>query len=248
MLRRTVVLALAATLATACAGDPREPSGGGPMPARGTVVSGEMAIGPRRIPLPPGSWRVISAGTDHARTDRGGGGIQTNIQNAVLVQERDGRAAGVILVQTAREVGVHWGPFGACLGDTIARDTVSAVEHNVDCQEVALHAAGRGPNTPPYLLPLYEEGERRPGWIPPRWLGVAYAISRRNDMLSLVYRFDPVVFAPSTAAGPTTWNAGTLTAEQQAFVDRLVAWMRRERGAVNAGFNGQPPAPPTSVP
>ncbi|MBR0641370.1 YajG family lipoprotein [Plastoroseomonas hellenica] len=92
--------------ATPVATPPAEvPLGGG--------VQREFRFAGRTIPLPPGPWRVVHLGRRQARTNQGAGNIQTTVHDAVLVQERQGRAAGVIVASTASEIGVQWGPFGA---------------------------------------------------------------------------------------------------------------------------------------
>lgn len=218
-----------------------------PMPAAappaevplGGGVQREFRLANRTIPLPPGPWRVVHLGRRQGRTDRGAGNIQTTLHDAVLVQERGGRAAGVIVASTASEIGVHWGPFGICQGGALTRTITSAIERNVDCQGVLTWRADFSPSNPPYMLPLYAEGSNRPGWIPQFWVAASYAFSDNSEYFTLQYRFDPAVYAPEARRDLQVWRNGFMAPPEQQFVDRLTRWVDGSRQAVRAGYRGQ---------
>jgi hypothetical protein len=205
----------------------------------GGGVQREFRFAGRTIPLPPGPWRVVHLGRRRARTDRGSGNIQTMLHDVVLVQERQGRAAGVIVASTASEIGVQWGPFGICQGGALSRTITSAVERSVDCQGVLTWRAELTSGTPAHLAPLYAEASSRAGWLPPFWVAASYAFSDSTEYLSLQYRFDPAVYAPDARRELQAWRTGFMGPPEQQFVERLTRWVDGSRQAVRAGYRGQ---------
>lgn len=219
----------------------------GAMPAMaqpGSPVEGLLNLGPKIVPLPPGPWRVLYQAAERGRTAEGNMGTVTH--RAVLVQERGNQAAAIVIAHAAQEVGTAWNPFGICVNaNAIARQIQSAVRGALDCRGQVLIGSGRGTGTPAYLNALYDEGERRPGWMPPRWVSAQFVVSEQMHMVSVEYRFAPNVFAPATAAS-ANWHEGARSAAQNAFVDRLSAWGLAVQAGLKRGLYGRAPEPLTA--
>jgi hypothetical protein len=210
------------------------------------LAEGTLTLGGKLVPLPPGAWRVLHQGTEPTRTTDGS--IPTTMHRALLVQERDGRAAAVIVAAAAAEVGTSWNPHGVCVNaNAIQRDIRQAVRGALDCTGLVVIGSGRGSNTPAYLNALYDEGDRRPGWIPPRWISVQIVQSERMHYLSVEYRYAPAVFAPATA-NAANWNEGARNAAQQDVVQRLAGFAARARTELQRGSQGRPPSAPLASP
>lgn len=205
------------------------------------MVEGSLALGPKIVPLPPGPWRVLHLAADAGRTTDMT--ISTRTHQAVLVQERDGVAAAVIVARAAQEVGAHWNPHGVCTNaNAFARHIVSAVRSALDCRAQVIIGAGRGPNTPAYLNELYDEGQRRPGWLPPRWVSAQFLLSETMHYLSVEYRYI------ATAAGGANWNDGARSPAQESFVQCLDGWGARAHAELRRGLYGRQPTAPLPSP
>ncbi len=214
--------------------------------APGSVVQGSLSLGGKVVPLPAGPWRVLHSGVDEGRTSDMT--RSTHLNEMVLVQERGGQAAAVIIARAAQEAGTHWNPHGVCTNaGAFARHIESAVRSALDCRGQVLVSAGRVASTPAYLNALYDEGQRRPGWMPPRWVSAQFLLSETMHYLSVEYRFAPALFATavSTAAG---WNDGARDAAQEAFVQRLDAWGGQVRAELRRGLYGRQPSAPLPAP
>jgi hypothetical protein len=211
-----------------------------PAVAGAQAVEGSLALGQKVLPLPPGPWRVLHQAAEPGRSV--GGDFATTTYRAVLVQEREGRAAAVIIAHAAAEVGGVWNPHGICISTNhIRRQVDMAVRGALDCRGLVVVGSGRGPVTPAYLNALYDEGERRPGWIPPRWISVQVVQSEQMHWLSVEYRFAPAVFAPA-AAMAASWGDGVRTPAQQDMVNRLFDWSALARAQLRRGLHGRPPS------
>lgn len=219
----------------------------GGMPALAqTQLEGTLTLGGKVVALPPGQWRVLHLATEPGRTADGGTPITTH--RAVLVQERGGQAAAVIIATALTEVGMGWSPHGICTNaNAIQRQVVSAMWAALDCRGIAMVGSGRGPNTAAYLSALYDEGQRRPGWIPPRWLAVQVLLNERMHHLSVEYRYAPNIFAPAAATG-ANWNEGARNAAQQTAVEQLAAFSTRAHAELQRGLYGRQPGAPLPSP
>lgn len=104
--------------------------------------------------------------------------MPTTTHRAVLVQERGGTAAAVVVAQAAAEVGAAWHPHRICVDrNALQRQVESAVYRSLDCRGLVNVGSGRGQTTPSYLNALYDEGVQRPGWIPVRWISAQILLS-----------------------------------------------------------------------
>lgn len=210
--------------------------------APGSVVEGSLSLGPKVLPLPAGPWRVLHLGVGDGRTSDLL--VPTRFHRAVLVQERGGRAAAVIVAQAAQEVGVFWEPHGVCFNEgALARHVVSAVRAALDCRGLVVLAAGRQPGQAGYLDALYDEGQRRPGWLPPYWISSQFVISETMHYLNVEYRMVPPAFAPGTTGG-TTLAEGSRVPVPQALIQQLDAWGAQARSELRRGLYGRQPAAP----
>jgi hypothetical protein len=216
-----------------------------PARAQGTV-EGQFTLGGKVVPLPAGSWRVVTLLSEPARTSDLINPI--TYHRAVLVQERAGRAAAVIYASAATEAQTVWNPHAICTSTTALRRHVAvAVRGNLDCRGLLMVGSGRSPGTPAWLNAFYDEGESRPGWIPPRWLSAQVVLSEGMHLLNVEYRFAPSVYAPQTISA-VNWSEGARNAAQQAFVDRLDAWSAEARAELRRGLYGRAPAAPLPAP
>ncbi|WP_139226179.1 hypothetical protein [Falsiroseomonas stagni] len=214
--------------------------------APGAMVEGSLAVGNKVLPLPPGSWRVLHLGVDDLRTSDMM--VPTRVHQAVLVQERAGRAAAVIVAQAAQEIGVHWEPHGICLNEgAIARRVASAVRAALDCRGLVVVAGGRQPGLPGYLAALYDEGQRRAGWLPPYWISSQFLISETMHYLNVEYRVAPSA-SMSAATGGVTLTEGARVSLPQALVDQLDGWGARAHAELRRGLYGRQPATPLPAP
>lgn len=210
------------------------------------AVEGSLTLGGKIVPLPPGPWRMLHQAADPGRSTEGS--LPTTTHRAVLVQERAGRAAAVIVANAATEVGGVWSPHGICVNATAIQRTIThALRGALDCRGLVVIGSGRGPNTPAYLNALYDEGARRPGWIPPRWLSVQIVQSQQMHWLSVEYRYAPSVFAPATGSA-ANWNDGARSAAQQEVVQRLATFASEARAGLLRGLYGRPPQAPLAAP
>lgn len=215
--------------------------------AQGTA-EGSLSLGGKVVPLPPGSWRVLYQAAEPGRSSEGS--MATVTHRAVLVQERAGQAAALVVAHAAVEMGASWHPHGICTNTTtwvLQRHIESAVRGALDCRGLVLIGAGRSLGTPAWMNALYDEGERRPGWIPPRWISAQVIQSQQIHWLSVEYRFAPGVFAPPTA-NAASWAEGRRSAAQQDVVQRLQVWSERASAELRRGLYGRAPSAPLPSP
>lgn len=214
--------------------------------AAGTMVEGSLALGPKVVPLPAGPWRVLHLDVASGRSTDGS--LNTRTHEAVLVQERRGLAAAIIVARAAQEVGANWSPHGICVNvNAFSRHIAAALRGSIDCRGQVVIGSGRGASTPAYLNAFYDEGQRRPGWVPARWISAQFVLSEQMHYLSVEYRFAPAVFAPATA-NAVNWNDGARSAVQNAFVDRIDAWAAGAHAELRRGLHGRQPAAPLPAP
>jgi hypothetical protein len=124
--------------------------------------------------------------------------------------------------------------------NAVQRTIVQAVERALDCRGIVVVGSGRGPNTPAYLNALYDEGERRPGWIPPRWLSAQIVLSEGPQMLTVEYRFAPQLFG-AAVANLVNWNEGARVAAQNEVVQRLATFSTQANAELRRGLHGRQP-------
>ncbi len=206
------------------------------------MVEGSLALGPKVLPLPAGPWRVMHLGVGAARTSDQS--VPTRFHEAVLVQERAGRAAAVIVARAAQEVAVHWEPHGVCLHEgALARHVVSAVRAALDCRGLVVVAAGRQPGQAAYLDTLHDEGQRRAGWLPPYWISSQFLLSESMHYLHVEYRVAPSVIAPGMAGGAPLAE-GARVSVPQALIQQLDGWGVQARSELRRGLYGRQPTAP----
>lgn len=212
------------------------------------VAEGSLSLGGKVVPLPPGPWRVLHQVAEPGRTTEGD--MPTLTHRAVLVQERAGQAAALVVAHAAAEVGASWSPHGICTNTTASvlhRQVEIALRGALDCRGLVLIGSGRVQGLPAWLNPLYDEGERRPGWIPPRWISAQVIQSQQMHFLSVEYRFAPGIFAPPTA-NAVNWAEGVRTTAQQDVIRRLREWSERASVELQRGLYGRAPSAPLPSP
>ncbi|MGG5885829.1 hypothetical protein ACLF3G_01740 [Falsiroseomonas sp. HC035] len=211
--------------------------------AAAQTVEGSYTLGGKVVALPPGPWRLIFHDSKPGRSRELT--TPTTLHRAVLPQEVGGRAAGVILVSAATEVGQVWTPHGICTRtDTLRRHIEVAVQGNLDCRGLVNQGAGAGPNTPDWVRSIYALGEDRPGYIPPRWIVGQVLLSESMHLLQVDYRFAPVAYATGNARSAGNWSDGMRSADQSAFLGRVDAFTSAARAELRRGLYGRSPSAP----
>jgi hypothetical protein len=206
------------------------------------TAEGNLSLGGKLVPLPTGAWRILYQAAEPGRSTEGS--LSTTTHRALLVQERAGRAAAVIVAHAAAEMGAAWNPHGICVNtnsSVIVRRVEAAIRGNLDCRGLVLIESGRGQSTPQYLNALYDEGERRQGWLPRRWISVQVVQSERMHWMSVEYRFAPSIFG-AAAENAANWSDGMRSAEQQAIIQRLDAWSKLAHDGLRRGLYGRTPS------
>lgn len=192
-----------------------------PPPLSGEV-SGQVQLGGRTIPLPPGPWTVLGQDADTGRTRDGIN--TTTVHRATLVQEKNGQAVALLQVASASEAGSVWLPHGICVNrSTLARTVDIAIPGELRCHGVSVGNSGSAGTPPAAVQALYAAAIARPGWLPPRWLVSYSLLNRQHEYLSMELLLAPSVLAVG-AEQETVWSRGRMTAAQTAFVQRLEAW------------------------
>lgn len=212
-----------------------------------TMVEGRLTLGGKVVPLPPGQWRVLHLGSEPSRTREGD--LPATLHRALLVQERDGKAAAVILATAATEVSTVWHPSGICTNaNALVRQVEIAIRGNLDCHGLVNQGAGVGANTPDWLRSLYREGVDRPGWIPPRWIVGTVLLSERMHYLNVEYRYAPAVFGTGNARSAGNWSEGMRSPAQNDFLARITGFTSRAREELRRGLYGREPGAPLPSP
>ena len=221
-------------------------------PPRGSVHEGSVALGTRVMPLPPGSWTVLSDAENPTQLSDGSALAHRII---VLVQEKDGRATGLIRA-TATDAHVeglrYTGTPPACETTTSnLRPTVADVgDDHFDCRRVLLAFPGSASGTvSPDWQVVLDRQRANPAFLPGIAPAVIYSLADRTGQFQA-----EVIFNPETRGLPrdtrawaqNSWNAPNRTAQHNAYIARLVDWAEAAHPAMRTGLAGRtpPPLPP----
>ena len=192
------------------------------LPAVGDVVSGQVALFDKAIPLPPGEWRVASSGFGRVTGDDPG--PYGTIGGVLLVRAQPASDHAFLLIHTnALPVRDGWGTSSLCTDPShLDRRTIDPSDATSGCSFVA---AVRGPRRLGGTLPALsgKSGTERAGSTTalPHWaLMTGFRVSDHRDFLDLRYGVAPSYLDPSG------WFASkdALDEPRQRTVQRLADW------------------------
>ena len=214
------------------------------LPTPGYGVAGEIVLLGKRIPLPPGEWRVASSGFGQIA---GGEPGPYGAIGGILLMRPDDSAHEFLLIHTnAMPVRDGWGQPLECMVDNILFQSVGETRngHN-GCSFVMATRVGWLARA---QLPALGNDPAVSARLPPWALVAGFRVSDRRDVLDIRYGIVP----PSSLAA-SSWfaGAGTLTGPQLALVARLGAWVQQARitalDALRAPPDQVPPLPSLSL-
>lgn len=204
MIRR---LLLAAALLVSTQAGAAAPSVGMPL---ASAVRDAVLVEGKSVPLPAGEWIPAAMGTPAA-----------GVASLSLVQVRDGRVVGALLVQVSRagSDAAGWGTAPACRrGDLPFARVRYASDHDGSCAWTAVVEGTEGAEVDPAWAGALTVVRGR-GWaLPTRWGAAAIRVSDPMDAVQVRYA---VPLAPGVGLPPglTGWTEA--------------AWERVERGKLN---------------
>lgn len=221
-----------------------------PTPPRGSVHEGSVAFGTRVVPLPPGPWTVLS---DSTRDTQLSDGPALAYRTIVLVQEKDGRATGLVraIVTDAQAQGlVYRGTPFACQTNTWnLRPTKAEIGSNYhDCRRLFLMAPAsttEGTVSPDWQVVL-DRVRANPAFLPTQAPTAIFGLADSTGRFQV-----EVIFNPETRGllrdtrnwSQNSWNPPNRTAQHNAYIARLADWAEAAHPAMRTGLAGRTPPP-----
>lgn len=209
----------AALLVSALTAAAAQPSAGLPLVS---AVRDAVVIEGKSVPLPAGEWIPAALGVP-----------MPGVASLSLLQVRDGRVAGALLVQASRaggDAGGGWGTASACRRTDLPFARVRyASDHDGSCAWTAVVEGTEGVMIDPAWAGALTLARGR-GWsLPQRWGAAAIRVSDPVDAIQVRYALplDPGAGLPP---GLTGWTEA--------------AWERVERGKLNQPAAVATPLPP----
>ena len=225
-----------------------------PTPPRGSVHEGSVAFGTRVVPLPPGPWTVLS---DEERRGQMADGPALTIRSIMLVQEKDGRATGIIraTVPDAYAQGVQYlpGRIAGCLNDgsNLRPAVVDVGQRHFDCRRIVMwaRAAVAGPALPDDWKVLLDRQAANPAFLPEAAPAVIYSLADGTGQFHVEVIFNPEnrgLLRDTRNWSQNSWNTGNRTPQHLAYIARLADWAEAAHPAMRTGLAGRtpPPLPP----
>jgi uncharacterized membrane protein len=205
------------------------------LPQVGQNVADRVELFGKRIPLPPGTWRVAATGVGHVvGEDPGPYGV---IGNVLLTRPAEDAAHEFVLIRTnAEPVRRGWGPPADCTEGTSLWQSVAEPRdlHNA-CAFIVAARSGR--------IASWAGDASVARLLPPWALIAGFRASDRNDVVEARYGVVPA--SRSQAAWFGDWQM--LDPAQKRLLDRLGEWTRQMRQASIAALRGPaeqvPPIP-----
>jgi uncharacterized membrane protein len=207
----------------------------------GSVHRGLIEVEGKKVPLPPGEWRLTGAGTSSA---------ERNIVSLALLRLDGAAANAAVLIQTNRHlVAVDWGNPAACgRSDLYFADIRYATDHDNSCAYAAYVASGPQVDAP--IDPAWWETVQRAaqsGWaLPGRWIVAGFSLGDRKEGLAVRY------FFASPPALPIPQATDALAAWTRLAWDGVARGFRNRRGdaapAALSEFRPAPADPPPAPP
>ena len=228
------------------------PAAAGGLPAEGEVVTTPLDLLGKRIPLPPGDWKVASAGYGQATgPDPGPYGA---IGGVLLLRATPDPDHAFLMIHTnALAVRGGWGQPEECAADDALFQNVPETRdlHNA-CTFIVVRDVGRVVEAG---APALAGNRAAAGQLPSWALEVGYRVSDRRDFVDVRYGVSPAVPDPDGWFEP----ASSLDDAHRAVLAALADWAQRARAATSAALRApqdrvkalQPPptgaAPATSA-
>lgn len=207
------------------------------------TYSESLTLNGRFVPLPAGEWRLLANVEEPAQ------GQALGFRAVLLVQDAGDRLSAMVVARVSTRatnaVYSNWARRGACAqGDeTIAVIAREASERAQDCARVTTWTspAQRPPSPAPEFSRYFAMAESLQGWVPARFHSVWIGIADNTGDMEVYYHFSPETrgFWRDERPWPQNgWNPANQSAQQKAYLARLVAWGRGAHGLVRAGFLG----------
>ena len=206
------------------------------LPDTGQIVSDRIALFGKRIPLPPGEWRVAATSFGHVMGAEPG--PYGTIGGVLLVRPKEDPDHAFLLIRTnALSVRGGWGQPTECIRDYTLFESEAEPRDLVNaCSFVAVARSRR-------IVALI--GDPSAAAVLPPWALVAgFRASDRNDVIDVHYGIVPPTLAPS----PWFGSREALDASHQALIMRLGEWAQQARqvsfAALRDPADQVPPVPP----
>lgn len=189
------------------------------LPETGQVASGHIELFGKRIPLPPGEWRVAAANFSHAAGEDPG--AYGTIGGVLLTRPTDDAEHAFVLIRTnALPVHRGWGSPAECVDDaTLFRSVAEPRDLHNACTFVVAARSGR--------IAAWAGDPSAARFLPPWALVAGFRASDRNDVIEARYGVVPATRAQAAWFG--TWD--TLDAPQRNLLQHLGDWARQARQA-----------------
>jgi uncharacterized membrane protein len=206
------------------------------LPAVGQSVSGEIVILEKRIPLPPGPWRVASVGFGQVMDEDPG--PYGAIGGALLVRP-DNTAQEFLLIHTnALPVRNGWGAPSECSTDTtLFRSAAETRNQHNGCSFLLATRVGWLARS---QLPALRDEPAVLAQLPPWAVLAGLRVSDRRDVLDIRYGIMPSGLAAAD------WFGGKekLPPPHRALVNHIAEWAQQARVSALAALRD----PPDQVP
>ncbi len=158
------------------------------VPPVGTKISSTVSLGPRTIPLPEGTWTVVSTGSSQSTK-------QNALLRVYLAQLEGGRLSRWIYISTNVDINqVGWTRNKDICDRKNVHFAYSDSAHNpndIECWALNHWGQTLGSNPPQAAVDFYRWSDNlgRPNTA----VGLAYYFAKRGDVLTVEYKFNPVL-------------------------------------------------------
>jgi uncharacterized membrane protein len=199
------------------------------LPAQGEVVTTPLDLLGKRIPLPPGDWKVVSAG--YGQVTGPDPGPYGAIGGVLLLRAAPDSDHAFLMIHTnALPVRGGWGQPEECAADDALFQSAPEPRdlHNA-CTFIVVRDVGRVIEAGAPAL----AGNRSAAGLLPSWaLEAGYRVSDRRDFVDVRYGVAPADPDPDGWFEPPS----SLDEIHRALVTRLAAWAQGARAATSAAL------------
>jgi len=198
------------------------------LPQPGDRVSGRIELLGKPIPLPPGEWRVASAGFGQAMNENPG--PYGAIGGVLLLRPDEERREFLLIHTNALPVQDGWGQPPECTSDEVLfRSVAEQRDRQNGCSFVAAARPGRFARSG---LPALAGDPDMARQLPPWALLAGFRVSDRSDVIDM--RYGVVPFGPGGAGWFVARDA--LDGRHRAMVARLGDWGQQARTSAMAAL------------
>ncbi|MCR9176020.1 MAG: DUF2061 domain-containing protein [Alphaproteobacteria bacterium] len=213
----------------------------------GEQATGNLLVAGKQVPLPPGTFTVISVDTAPARVQE----VETlverldlgPIQTVVLASAAEGRVNSVVEI-SANLIPHHdgWGTTADCTRtDLYAAVTNYKSGWDVSCLYLKPIAVD-GREGMPGGSPLIAYAKLQEAEASDFWITAGLRVANRQDVLDVRYHFDPAMFgASASAATADTWSPAVIerNTARLIVVKDIAAWASAMVVALDQGLRGR---------